>query len=54
MKACRGVGASLTPEEIEQWEAEHLKLLAETAPEHFTVAHYIASAEFIPRHEVPH
>lgn len=54
MKACRGVGASLTPEEIEQWEAEHLRLLAETAPEHFTVAHYIASAEFIPRHEVPH
>lgn len=45
MKACRGVGASLTEEEIKQWEREHRKLLDETAPECFTVLHYAAAAE---------
>lgn len=29
MKACRGIGASLTPEEIENWEREHLRMLRE-------------------------
>lgn len=42
MKACRGVGASLTPEEIKSWEREHLKLLQRTAPKEFTVKHYAA------------
>ncbi|MCI8371850.1 MAG: class I SAM-dependent methyltransferase [Lachnospiraceae bacterium] len=42
MKACRGVGASLTPEETAAWEAEHKKLLEEIAPEHFTIRHYAA------------
>lgn len=45
MKACRGVGASLSPEEIEKWEAEHLKLLNEIAPEQFNIKHYAAIAE---------
>ncbi len=45
MKACRGVGASLTEEELKQWEAEHKKLLDETAPERFTVLHYAAICE---------
>ena len=45
MKACRGVGASLSEEEIKQWESEHLKLLAEIAPERFNVRHYAAIAE---------
>ena len=40
MKACRGVGASLTPEEIKNWECEHIKLLSEIAPEEFDVLHY--------------
>lgn len=45
MKACRGIGASLTEEEISEWEMEHQKLLAEIAPDKFTVKHYAALAE---------
>lgn len=45
MKACRGVGASLSPEEITKWEAEHIKLLSEIAPEKFNIKHYAAIAE---------
>ncbi len=45
MKACRGVGASLTPEEVNAWEEEHQRLLAETAPEKFTIRHYAAMME---------
>lgn len=49
MKACRGVGASLSQEEINQWEAEHRKLLASIAPEEFTVRHYAAMLELTLR-----
>lgn len=45
MKACRGIGASLSDEEIKQWEIEHKKLLMETTPEEFDVLHYAAIAE---------
>ncbi len=45
MRTCRGIGASLTKEEIARWEAEHRKLLEEIAPEEFTVLHYGAMAE---------
>lgn len=45
MKACRGIGASLTPEEIENWEREHLLTLRENAPEEFDVLHFAAMAE---------
>ena len=45
MKACRGVGASLSEEELQAWESEHLKMLSETAPEEFDVKHYAALAE---------
>jgi len=49
MLACRGVGASLSAEQIAKWEAEHKKMLAENAPESFEVLHYAAMAEFRPR-----
>ncbi|MBQ3355682.1 MAG: methyltransferase domain-containing protein [Oscillospiraceae bacterium] len=49
MMACRGIGASLTAPQIAAWEEEHQKLLAEIAPEHFTVAHYAAIAELKKR-----
>ena len=49
MKACRGVGASLSEEQVAQWEAEHKKLLVEIAPEQFTVRHYAAIAEMVKR-----
>lgn len=45
MKACRGVGASLTAEEIAAWEKEHKALLDKIAPEEFDVLHYAAIAE---------
>ena len=55
MKACRGVGASLSPQEIESWEAENKKLLEETAPEEFEILHYAAFAQLkkkeIKKHE---
>ena len=44
MRACRGVGASLSPEELSRWETEHKKLLSETAPEEFDIRHYAAMA----------
>ena len=45
MKACRGVGASLSDEEQKAWEAEHLKLLSDIAPEEFDIKHYAALLE---------
>lgn len=45
MKACRGIGASLTEEEIAGWEQEHRKLLADIAPAEFDILHYGAIAE---------
>lgn len=44
MRACRGVGASLSEEELARWDAEHRALLDEIAPEKFEVLHYGALA----------
>ena len=44
MKACRGVGASLSGEELEKWEGEHIALLERIAPAEFEVLHYAALA----------
>lgn len=49
MKACRGVGASLSEEEITAWEAEHKKLLTQIAPEEFTILHYGAVAQLVKK-----
>ncbi len=45
IKACRGIGASLTGEEINSWEREHIALLNDIAPEEFDIIHYAAIAE---------
>ncbi|MDE5939416.1 MAG: class I SAM-dependent methyltransferase [Lachnospiraceae bacterium] len=45
MKTCRGIGASLSEEDILSWEQEHISLLSEIAPEEFTILHYGAMAE---------
>ena len=42
MRACRGVGASLSEEELERWDREHRELLHRIAPEQFEVSHYAA------------
>ncbi len=44
MQACRGVGASLSEEELARWDAEHRELLNHIAPEQFEVLHYAALA----------
>jgi len=45
MRACRGVGASLSPVELAKWNVEHKKLLDEIATDSFEVLHYAAIAE---------
>lgn len=45
MKACRGVGASLSEHELAEWESEHKKILSQTTPPEFEVLHYAALAE---------
>lgn len=45
MKACRGIGASLSDGEIIRWEEEHRRLLEKIAPAEFEVLHYGAMAE---------
>ena len=45
IKACRGVGASLSEAELKLWEEEHKKLLESVAPEEFNVSHYAALLE---------
>ena len=49
MRACRGVGASLTPEQTAMWETEHRALLERIAPEEFDIPHYAALAELKAR-----
>ena len=44
MRACRGVGASLSEEELVKWDREHTELLERIAPEQFDVLHYVALA----------
>ena len=45
MKACRGIGASLPPEKIKEWESEHTDMLSRIAPEEFDILHYAAIAQ---------
>ncbi|MCR4585831.1 MAG: class I SAM-dependent methyltransferase [Lachnospiraceae bacterium] len=45
MRACRGVGASLSAADLEAWDKEHFKMLEDTAPESFMVKHYVSIAE---------
>lgn len=42
MRACRGIGASLSAEEIERFNNEHMALLDQKAPDNFEVLHYTA------------
>lgn len=40
MLACRGIGASLSPEGVAQFQREHLTMLEQVAPESFEIPHY--------------
>lgn len=46
MKACRGVGASMSSIELAQWETEHIGMLMQV-PEHFSIKHYISIADLV-------
>jgi SAM-dependent methyltransferase len=46
IRACRGIGASLSPEEVAAFDAAHAALLAEIAPDPFTVLHRIDAHVF--------
>jgi SAM-dependent methyltransferase len=43
MRACRGTGATLAPEQLAAFDAEHASLLERIAPESFTVLHRISA-----------
>ena len=45
MRACRGVGASMTGDTLAAWDKEHMEMLENNAPENFMVKHYISIAE---------
>ena len=49
MRACRGVGASLSETDLRSWEDEHMHMLAEEVPEQFEVLHYVTMAELTVR-----
>ena len=44
MRACRGVGASLSEEDLAKWDIEHREIMNRIAPESFDVLHYAALA----------
>lgn len=44
MRSCRGIGASLSPEETARFDREHASLLSRIAPEQFEILHYVAAA----------
>lgn len=45
MRACRGVEASMSPDELKAWDAEHMNMLNTEAPENFMVKHYVSIAQ---------
>ncbi len=45
MRACRGVGASMSPEQLDAWNKEHTEMLEKEAQESFVVKHYVSIAE---------
>ncbi len=45
VRASRGIGASLSDEELKAWDKEHRELLDRIAPHEFEVLHYAALAE---------
>lgn len=51
LKACRGIGASLNEENLRSWEAEHIKMLLQIAPEEFDIKHYAVLMELEVRKE---
>lgn len=51
--ASRGIGASLNPDELAKWDAEHRALLDKIAPESFDILHYGAIAVLKKKKDLP-
>jgi SAM-dependent methyltransferase len=51
IRACRGVGASMSPEKVAEFDAAHERLLEKITPERFTVLHRIDAHIFQFRDE---
>jgi SAM-dependent methyltransferase len=49
VRACRGVGASLPEEAVEEFDKEHDLLLKDIAPEDFTVTHRLDAHIMVPK-----
>ena len=49
MKACRGVGASLSEEEIKAFEKEHLAMLDRMGEDKFQILHYAALTDMVKK-----
>ena len=47
MRACRGVGAALSQDEIERFDAEHAQLLAGIVGDEFTILHQMAVYAYV-------
>lgn len=45
MRACRGVGASMSQDNLQKWEQEHWAMLEQNAEPAFEVLHYVSIAE---------
>lgn len=45
MRACRGVGASLSESDLLKWDKEHRAMLEQDASEQFEVLHFVSLAE---------
>lgn len=48
MRSCRGIGASLTEEKVQEFDHEHMRLLSTIAPAEFDVLHYTAMTILSP------
>ena len=48
IRACRGIGASLTPERIREFDEEHAKLLDRVADTSFSIPHLISFSVYVP------
>lgn len=48
IRACRGIGAALSADEVERFDREHDRLLRQIAPETFTVLHQVWLHAYTP------
>jgi hypothetical protein len=49
IRACRGIGATLIPQQVEAFDRDHDELLRRIAPETFSVLHRINAHLLRPR-----